>query len=81
MTVNILTGLVGSINPFLIVLAVIIFLGGHIFNIIIQSLGGVIHAVRLQYIEFFGKFYIGGGREFDPFMAKRTYTIAREEDR
>ncbi len=81
MTVNILTGLVGSINPFLVVVAVIVFLGGHIFNIIIQSLGGVIHAIRLQYIEFFGKFYVGGGREYEPFMVKRTYTIAREEDR
>ncbi len=81
MTINILTGLVGSINPFLVVLAVIVFLGGHLFNIIIQSLGGVIHAIRLQYIEFFGKFYVGGGREYEPFIVKRTYTIAREEDR
>ncbi len=81
MTVNILTGLVESINPFLIILAVIVFLGGHIFNIIIQSLGGVIHAIRLQYIEFFGKFYVGGGKEFEPFMVKRTFTVAREEYR
>ena len=74
MTINILAALISAIHPLMIIPAVIIFVGGQIFNLVIQSLGGVIHAIRLQYIEFFGKFYTGGGREFSPFRAERRYT-------
>lgn len=74
MTINILAALISAIHPLMIIPAVIIFVGGQIFNLVIQSLGGVIHAIRLQYIEFFGKFYTGGGREFSPFRADRRYT-------
>jgi V/A-type H+-transporting ATPase subunit I len=80
MTINILTEIIAGISPFMIVPAAIIFLGGHIFNIAIQSLGGVIHAIRLQYIEFFGKFYTGGGQEFTPFRTDRVYTRLEERD-
>jgi V/A-type H+-transporting ATPase subunit I len=78
MTINILTEIIAGIGPLMVIPAAIIFLGGHIFNIAIQSLGGVIHAIRLQYIEFFGKFYVGGGKEFTPFRTDRTYTILEE---
>jgi len=30
--------------------------------------------VRLEYVEFFGKFYEGGGKAYTPFGAERTYT-------
>lgn len=46
--------------------AVIIFLIGHLFNIGINSLGAFVHSARLQYIEFFSKFYEGGGVPFEP---------------
>ncbi|HUU75528.1 MAG TPA: V-type ATP synthase subunit I [Methanoregulaceae archaeon] len=74
MTINILTQLIAGIHPLMILPAVLIFVGGQIFNLIIQTLGGVIHAIRLQYIEFFGKFYTGGGKKFTPFHAEREYT-------
>jgi len=74
MTVNILAQIVGSAGPLFLLPAAIVFLGGQVFNIIIQTLGGVIHAIRLQYIEFFGKFYQGGGRAFIPFRAERIYS-------
>lgn len=80
MTINILTELIAGIHPVMIIPAAVIFLGGHMFNIIIQSLGGVIHAIRLQYIEFFGKFYTGGGKAFRPFMAERVYSRTKEGD-
>jgi V/A-type H+-transporting ATPase subunit I len=80
MTINILTEIIAGIGPLMIIPAAIIFLGGHIFNIAIQSLGGVIHAIRLQYIEFFGKFYTGGGQEFTPFRTYRMYTKLEESD-
>jgi V/A-type H+-transporting ATPase subunit I len=76
MTVNILAQIVGGIHPLMFIPAIIIFVGGQTFNLVIQTLGGVIHAVRLQYIEFFGKFYVGEGREFLPFRARRISTIS-----
>lgn len=74
MTVNILAQIVGSAGPLLLLPAVIVFLGGQAFNLVIQTLGGVIHAIRLQYIEFFGKFYQGGGKAFTPFRVERVYS-------
>jgi V/A-type H+-transporting ATPase subunit I len=44
----------------------IILLGGHIFNLVINVLGSFIHAGRLQFVEFFTKFFEGGGRPFKP---------------
>ncbi|MGN0734305.1 MAG: V-type ATP synthase subunit I [Anaerovoracaceae bacterium] len=51
----------------------IIFLFGHTLNLAINALGAFIHASRLQYVEFFGKFYEDGGEPFDPFRRKTKY--------
>jgi len=74
MTVNILTQMVSGDNPLFLLLAAFIFVAGQTFNFVLQSLGAFIHSLRLQFVEFFGKFYTGGGREFSPFMAKREIT-------
>lgn len=75
MAVNILTGMMT--NGVLIILGVIICFFGHVFNLAIQALGAFIHSMRLHYVEFFGKFYEGGGNDFQPFRVKREYTIVR----
>jgi len=49
------------------VLAIIVLIIGHTFNISINVLGAYIHSARLQYVEFFPKFMEGGGRAFRPF--------------
>lgn len=54
-------------------IAIGIFVGGHIFNLVINALGGFIHTARLQFVEFFTKFYEGGGEEFRPFKREHTY--------
>ncbi len=75
MTVNILTGIVGSMIPYIgIILAPIIFIGGHIANLSFQSLGACINALRLHYVESFAQFYIGGSQKFKAFRAKRKHT-------
>ena len=51
----------------------VIFLLGHTLNLAINALGAFIHASRLQYVEFFGKFYEDGGEPFDPFRRKTKY--------
>ena len=51
---------------------------GHTFNIMVNILGAFVHSARLQYLEFFNKFFTGGGREFRPFRSERRYTILKE---
>jgi V/A-type H+-transporting ATPase subunit I len=75
MTVNILAGLSESLIPVIgIVLAPIIFIGGHIANCAFQSLGAFINSLRLHYVEYFSQFYIGGSHKFKAFRTKRKHT-------
>ena len=74
MTVNIFVQLVGGIPYIGIILAIVIFLVGHIGNGAFQTFGGVINALRLHYVEFFGQFYIGGSQKFRAFRTKRKIT-------
>lgn len=73
--VNILGTLPGSIIAF-----VPIFLIGHGFNMAVNIIGTYVHAARLQYLEFFGKFYKDGGRPFSPLHFNTKYVdIIKEE--
>ncbi len=49
-----------------VVAMILVLVGGHGFNIAINALGAFVHTLRLQYAEFFPKFFIGGGRKFEP---------------
>jgi V/A-type H+/Na+-transporting ATPase subunit I len=51
-----------------------IFLFGHVLNIALCILGGGLHSIRLHYVEFFTKFYKGGGQKYNPFGMKRRFT-------
>ncbi len=62
-----------------IIFFVIIFLLGHVLNFLINILGAYVHTNRLQYVEFFGKFYDGGGRLFRPFSTKTKYYKIKEK--
>ena len=78
MTVNILAGLSGQMIPYVgLILAPIIFVGGHIANLAFQSMGAFIHSLRLNYVEFFSQFYEGGSEKFEPFQAERKFTKIR----
>ncbi len=67
-------GIVGAI------LFIVVFIIGHTFNIAISLLGAYVHTSRLQYIEFFGRFYEGGGRPFRPLFDKTKYVEIIRED-
>jgi V/A-type H+/Na+-transporting ATPase subunit I len=54
--------------------AALIFVGGHLFNLGISFLGGFVHSMRLQFVEFFSKFFEAGGKPFQPFEWESRYT-------
>jgi V/A-type H+-transporting ATPase subunit I len=59
---------------------VVILIGGHLFNLAVNTLGSFVHSARLQYLEFFGKFFHGGGVEFKPFKSERKYSVLKDSD-
>lgn len=66
-------GVIGAI------LFILVFVIGHVLNLLINLLGAYVHTNRLQYVEFFGKFYEGGGRKFEPFAANTKHFKITEE--
>jgi V/A-type H+-transporting ATPase subunit I len=61
-----------------IVATIIILVGGHTFNMAINALGAFVHTLRLQYVEFFPKFFVGGGRVFEPLSKKYKHIYIRQ---
>ena len=57
------------------VLLVIILPLGHLLNLAINLLGTFVHTSRLQYVEFFGKFFEDGGRAFKPVKPEITHSV------
>lgn len=66
----------GGILGAIVFAIVIVF--GHALNLGINALGAYVHTNRLQYVEFFGKFYEGGGRKFIPFKINTKYFKFKE---
>ena len=52
-------------------LGVLIALAMHLLNFILALAGSGLHSARLQYVEFMGKFYSGGGKDYKPFARRR----------
>jgi V-type ATPase 116 kDa subunit len=63
-----------AVSPVGIILAVILGIFLHVFNLLISLLGAYVHNARLQFLEFYGKFYTGEGKLFSP-MGERTKYI------
>lgn len=73
MVVNTLSGTALKIPVLGWIAAPIVFLGGHLFNLAISFLGGFVHSMRLQFVEFFTKFYEAGGKPLKPFSLQGKY--------
>ncbi len=80
MVINILVGMVVSSGPIGIVIGAVLFVGGHLFNAGINTLGAYVHSCRLQYIEFFGKFFEDGGKPFVPLTETTRYVYIRDAE-
>ncbi len=71
MAINVIAEIAGKIPYGIGIIAMlIVFVGGHLFNLAINALGAFVHTLRLQYVEFFPKFFVGGGKVFEPLSKK-----------
>lgn len=77
MAFNMLVGTMPPVARYSIGIVLLIAL--HALNIFLSMLGAYVHAARLQYVEFFGKFYEGGGRPFDSFKPTEKYVNIEEK--
>jgi V/A-type H+-transporting ATPase subunit I len=75
--VNILADLVKQLPIVGVVAFVPVLVFGHFFNLATSGLSAFVHSIRLNFMEFFSRFYIGDGRAFTPFTEKRKYTLAK----
>ncbi|MBY0755168.1 V-type ATP synthase subunit I [Clostridium sardiniense] len=57
----------------------VIFILGQLFNLGLSLLGAYVHTCRLEYVEYFSKFYEGGGKPFKPFKTLDKYIDIKKE--
>jgi V/A-type H+-transporting ATPase subunit I len=72
MAFNMMAGMVGG-AWYLLPFSALIFLAGHVFNLMLSMLSAYVHSLRLIYVEFFGKFYEGGGKAFNKMKKEPKY--------
>lgn len=72
--VNTMTSMLAGAGIIGLIGAVVVFAIGHSINLALGILAPGLHALRLHYVEFFTKFYKGGGKIYDPFGYTRKYT-------
>lgn len=56
-----------------------LLVAGHLFDLLISAVGAYVHASRLQYVEFFTKFFEAGGRPFKPLAEGHRYLLVEPE--
>jgi V/A-type H+-transporting ATPase subunit I len=80
MVINMLANLVApSLHGFGVLLGILIFVLGHVFSMAVNLLGAFVHPLRLQYVEFFSKFYEASGEEFAPLAISTQYVNIQDE--
>ena len=55
-----------------VVLAVVVILVGHVFNLALSLLGSTVHSARLHFVEAFKNFFEGGGVQYRPFKIEKS---------
>ena len=70
--INMIAGMISGSWVGMIFIPVIL-IAGHLFNMFLSFLGAYVHTSRLMYVEYFGKFYEGGGKPFKDFRTENKY--------
>lgn len=73
MAFNQIAWMIKGIPVVSIVLMLIVLVIGHVYNLAMSGLSGFVHTLRLQYVEYFPRFFAGGGQRFRPFELKTHY--------
>ncbi len=68
-------GMMMSGNAGLVILGAVLMIVGHVLNLALSLLGAYIHDARLQYVEFYGRFYEGEGELFSPLGSKHDHVF------
>jgi V/A-type H+-transporting ATPase subunit I len=71
--INMMIDMLFAKGIFGILAGIIVFFVGQLFNLFLSILSAYVHTIRLTYVEFFGKFYEGGGKAFNLFTNKTKY--------
>ncbi len=77
--VNLIAGMLLEIPYVGFFLSAVILIAGHLFTLAINTLGAFVHSARLQFVEFFGKFISGTGKQFSPLSRKEKYITIRDD--
>ncbi len=78
MAVNVIVKLLMDIGWVGWIFGAVVFVLLHMVNIALSALSAFVHTLRLQYVEFFPKFFNGGGREFCPLRKQNKYVIVKD---
>lgn len=73
MAFNTMVGMLQGFGIVGYIAGIALFMFGHTFNLLISGLSSYVHSARLTYVEFFGKFFVGGGIPFKSFRAQTKY--------
>jgi V/A-type H+-transporting ATPase subunit I len=79
MAINVIGKTLSEIPYVGMVLAIILLVLGHIFATASSALGAFVHTMRLQFVEYFPKFLVGGGKEFAPLSKQYKYVYIKKE--
>ncbi len=84
MSINIIAGISLDIPyGFGVPVMILVLVFGHALNLVLSALGAFVHTLRLQYVEYFTKFFVGGGELFKPLCKeyKHIYILETSKQR
>ncbi|MHC4186591.1 MAG: V-type ATP synthase subunit I [Planctomycetota bacterium] len=79
MAINVIAQITRDIPYIGLVVMIFVLIGGHLFNLAISALSAFVHTLRLQYVEFFPKFFTGGGLPFEPLDKKYKHVYIKND--